>query len=92
MAVKFGVRNKIICSKITKSCQEKAVCLINFKNNLNHSVVPNPPPVSVEGKGRVEPPIKISKREDLTGSQFLEGGCWEIGGDRFQGVVFLHKK
>ena len=53
---------------------------------------PNPPPVSVEGKGRVEPPIKISKREDLTGSQFLEGGCWEIGGDRFQGGCFLHKK
>ena len=50
---------------------------------------PNPPPVSVEGKGRVEPPIKISKREDLTGSQFLEGGCWETGRDRFQGGCFF---
>ena len=61
MAVKFGVRNKIICSKITKSCQEKAVCLINFKNNLNHSVVPNPPPVSVEGKGELNLLSKFQK-------------------------------
>ena len=25
-------------------------------------------------------PSKCSKREGLTGSQFLEGGCWERGG------------
>ena len=24
-----------------------------------------------------EPPTKFSKRGSLTGSQFLEGGCWE---------------
>ena len=29
----------------------------------------------------------------LTGSQFLEGGCWERGSDIFQGgLQFLHKK
>ena len=35
----------------------------------------------------VELPIKFSKRGALTGSQFLEGNCWERGGDFFQGVV-----
>ena len=27
--------------------------------------------------GGGEPPTKFSKRGSLTGSQFLEGGCWE---------------
>ena len=33
----------------------------------------------------VEPPIKFSKRESLTGSQFLDGVCWERGGELFLG-------
>ena len=28
---------------------------------------------------------EVSEREGLTGSQFLEGGCWERRGDFFQG-------
>ena len=47
------------------------------------------------GRG-VEPPTKFSKRAaagGLTGSQLLEGGCWEGGGDFFQGGVQLsHNK
>ena len=46
-----------------------------------------------EGGGGIEPPTKFSKRGGLTGSQFLEGGCRERGGDSFQGrLQFLHKK
>ena len=33
----------------------------------------------------VEPPTKFSKRG--TGSQFLEGGCWERGDDLFEGEL-----
>ena len=37
--------------------------------------------------GEVEPPSTFSNREgDLTGPQFLEGDCWERGGDFFQGM------
>ena len=36
-------------------------------------------------KGGVEPPTRFSERGGLTGPQFLEGGCWERGGDFFQG-------
>ena len=40
----------------------------------------------------VEPPTKFSKRGSLTGPQLLEGGCWERGGDFFQGgLQFSHK-
>ena len=48
---------------------------------LTHSV--HPPPLSAGGG--VEPPTKFSKREGLTGPQLLEVGCWERGGDFFQG-------
>ena len=34
---------------------------------------------------RVEPLIEFSKRKGLTGTQLSEGGCWERGGDGFQG-------
>ena len=34
----------------------------------------------------VEPPTKFSKRGGFTESQLLEGGCWERGGDFFQGI------
>ena len=41
----------------------------------------------------VEPPTKFSKRGGLTEPQFLQGGCWEIGGDFFPGGLQLpHKK
>ena len=51
-----------------------------------------PPPLCA-GRGRVEPLTKFSKRGGLTGPQLLERGCWERGGDFFQGegVKFLHK-
>ena len=36
--------------------------------------------------GVVEPPNKFSKkRMGLTGSQLLDGGCWEIEGNVFRG-------
>ena len=37
--------------------------------------------------GRVEPPTKFSKRGGLTGSQFLEGGCWERECEFFSGLI-----
>ena len=46
------------------------------------------------GRG-VEPPTKFSKRAaagGLTGSQLLEGGCWEGGGDFIQGVAIFTQK
>ena len=46
------------------------------------------PPFSVGlGEGGVEPLTKFSKQEEggLTGPPFLEGSCWERGGDLFQG-------
>ena len=58
------------------------------------------PPFLLE-MGWVEPPTKFSKgggrgRGGLTGSQFLEGDCWEReGGDFFRGeggVQFLYKE
>ena len=51
------------------------------------------PPLSA-GRGCVVAPTKLSERGGFTGSQFLEGGCWERGGDLFQGggLQFLHKK
>ena len=48
------------------------------------------PPLSAGG---IEPPTKFSEKGDLTGPQFLEGSCWEEGGDFFQGGMQLsHKK
>ena len=41
--------------------------------------------------GGVEPPTTFSKREGLTGTQLLEG-CWERGGDFFQGGCNFHIK
>ena len=47
----------------------------------------------VGGGVGVEPPIFQNGGRGLTGSQFLEGGCWERGSDIFQGgLQFLHKK
>ena len=42
----------------------------------------------------VETPTKFSKNGvgGLTGTQLLEGGCWERGGDFFPGGCNLHKK
>ena len=33
----------------------------------------------------------FQKEGGLTGPKLLEGGCWEKGGDFFQGVQFSHK-
>ena len=53
--------------------------------NLIHSV--HPPSLSAGGGGggEVEPLAKFSKRQGLTGSHFLQGGCLERGSDFFQG-------
>ena len=42
--------------------------------------------------GHSVPLIKFSKKEGLTGSQFLEVGCWERGGDFFQGGCSIYIK
>ena len=47
------------------------------------------PPLFARG---VEPPTEFSKRgEGFTGPQLSEGGCWERGGDFFQGGCNFHK-
>ena len=43
-----------------------------------------PHPFLLEG-GRVDTPTKFSKRGSLTGTPFLDGGCWKRGSDFFQG-------
>ena len=52
-----------------------------------------------DGGGGVESPTKFSKKvvfpNFLTGSEFLEGGCWKRGVtffSRVEGLQFLHKK
>ena len=43
----------------------------------------------------VAPPLLFSKKKgggDLTGSQFLEEGCWEIGVTFFQGGCSFYIK
>ena len=44
------------------------------------------------GGGEVEPPIKFSKRRGLDRTSILEGGCWERGGDLFQGGCNFYVK
>ena len=44
------------------------------------------------GWGGGEPPTKFSKRGGLTGSQLLERGCWERGGEFFQRGCNCHLK
>ena len=53
--------------------------------NMIHSVHPPPPPPFLQEEGEVEPLTTFSKREGLTGSHFLQRGCWERGIDLFQG-------
>ena len=61
-----------------------------------HSVYPTPFMLGGEGGGGCLASNQISKKGGgLTGSQFLEGGCWERGSDFFQerrGMQFLQKK
>ena len=64
----------------------------NYASDLSKLIVCIPPSFCM-GMGRmVEPLTKFSKREGLTGSQFLEGGCWESGSEFFRGFVVLTKK
>ena len=53
------------------------------KSKYNHSV--HPPFLLLGWGGKVEPPTKFSKREGLTGSKFLEGGCSQRGWLLFSG-------
>ena len=49
------------------------------------------PPPNLQGGG-VAPLTKFSKRVGLTRPQTLERGCWERGGDFFQGGCNFHIK
>ena len=42
-------------------------------------------PFSAGGEGGLSLLPNFQKGGDLTGPPFLEGGCWEGGGDFFQG-------
>ena len=42
--------------------------------------------------GEVEPPTKFSKRGGLDRTSTFRGGCWERGGDFFQGGCNFHIK
>ena len=66
----------------------KNLCIRDW-NNLKSIVCTPPPPHSAEGGWGwgVEPPTKFSERGDLTGSQLLEGDCWES--DFFRGVAIF---
>ena len=70
----------IICSNVH--------LLIHYSYfEISHSV--HPPPPFCWG---VEAPAKFSKRGGLDRISILRGGCWERGGDFFQGELqFLHK-
>ena len=52
-----------------------------------------PPPLLLVG-GRVEPPTKVSQRDDVRGLQLWEGVAGKEGGNFFQGegVAILQKK
>ena len=53
-------------------------------SKYDHSV--HPPFFLLRWGGEVEPPTKFSKREGLTGSKFLEGGCSQRGWLLFSGM------
>ena len=77
---------KYYCFTVEKSCKAFPSVFI---------VCTPPPPFLMGGAGGggVEPPTKFSKRGGLTGTQFLEGGYWEIGCSFLQGgVQFFDKK
>ena len=46
----------------------------------------------MRGGGEVEPPTNFSKRGHLTGSQFLERGCWETGGSGWGCSFYIKNK
>ena len=46
-----------------------------------------PPPPFLLGELNLN---QIFKKGGLTGPQFLEGACWERGGDFFQGACNFH--
>ena len=48
---------------------------------VHHSVCP----LSLSAGGGLNLLPKFQKGGDLSGPQLLEGGCWERGGDFFQG-------
>ena len=61
-------------------------------SDLSKLIIACTPSLSA-GSGGIEPPNKFSKKGGgLTGSQFLEEGCWERGGDFFQGGCSFYKK
>ena len=78
----------LICLDIPKKTKQlwRSMSSIFFKSDLLISCAPP------FGWG-VESPTKFSKKGGLTGSQFLEGGCWKKGVSFFrrgEGSQFLH--
>ena len=53
-------------------------------------IVYTPPFCWGVGGGRVSLRQNFQKEGGLRGSHFLEGGCWERGGDFFQGRTFFN--
>ena len=64
--------------------------MIKQTNLPNVVLIVCTPPFLQGGGGK--PPTKFSKRGGLTGPTLLEGGCWERGGDFFQGGCNFHIK
>ena len=89
----FFVSSGCIYNRFIMSCHEQ-VCLIMFNEKyyferyfFHHWAIVGIPPFLQQG---VEPPTKFSKRwGGLTGPQILDVGCWERGGDFFQGVAIF---
>ena len=75
-----------VCVRSNQSGSKKT----HYVSHVSKLILCTPHP---SWQGGVKPPTKFSKREGLTGSQVLERGCWERGGDFFSGgeVQFLQK-
>ena len=81
---KYKVAQRVLSFK-----KKTRLTVMNMHSKLLNSHSVHPP---LSDGGRVEPPTKFSKRGGLTGPQLLEGGCWERGGDFFQGGCNFHIK
>ena len=75
-----------VCVRSNKSSGKKP----HYVSDLSKLIVCTSPPFLLGGS--VSYQIFKKGGGGLTGSQFLEGGCWERGGDFFQGVAVFTKK
>ena len=91
-----------LACKVTENLRVEEITSSSVMRKRTHSVHLPPPSFwwgggggggGGEGGGGVGRPSFGGGGGGLTGSQFLEGGCWERGSDIFQGgLQFLHKK